>query len=164
METSALISSVLLVIEEFYIKDIDLVRKNLCERCLVFRLGLYLDKAFPDYYVDCEFNKSFYKGKVGPKILSNIHGNYVDIIVHKRSNNWGENLMCFEVKKANNTHDQYKDGENLRILTRQDIFCYLLGFYIILGKSYESTRLEIFSKGNLVESIPILRQHGFEHK
>ena len=155
MNQNNLLSPVQSAIKELYTKDIDLIKKDLCERCLVNRLAIYLDKLFPEFYVDCEFNKSFYKDIIGPKILSNINGNYVDIIVHKRSNNLGENLLCFEVKKKKNTRDRDKDRENLRILTDESRFSYAWGFYIILGNSYETTQIEIYSKGHLVQ---VLRQ------
>lgn len=141
---------VLLAIKDIYLKDIDLINKDLCERCLVHRLAVYLEDRFNGYYVDCEFNKSFYENYVGPKYVSNkINGNYIDIIVHKRSNNPGENLLCFEVKKVNNYKDRNKDKENLEILTGES-FCYTLGFFICLGKSFETTSVEVYSNGRFM--------------
>lgn len=137
-------------IAEFYIRDQELVSRDLCERCMVHRLAVYLEKIFKGYNVDCEFNKSFYGNMVGNKILSSLNGNYVDIIVHKRSNNIGENLLCFEVKKSKNTKDRDKDRENLRILTDRSRFGYLLGFYIILGPTYEKTQIETYSQGYII--------------
>lgn len=155
MNTNSLIDSVQTAIKQLYVKDNDLITKDLCERCLVHRLAFYLQLLFPDFYVDCEFNKSFYKDRVDNKVLANIHGNYVDIIVHKRSNNYGENLLCFEVKKAKNKKDRDKDRKNLCILTAPDRFVYALGFYIILGKKYEDVKLELYSNGQFVREVPV---------
>jgi hypothetical protein len=133
-------------IQHLYTVDKKLIDDNLCERCLVHRLAIHLQQHYPDFFVDCEFNVSSLNNVVSKKMLSNVNGNYVDIIVHKRSNVLGENLLCFEVKKSNNTKDREKDVRNLEILTGER-FGYLLGFHIILGKNYEETMIEIFSDG-----------------
>ena len=138
-------------LQTLYTVDADLISRDLCERCLVHRLAFYLQSFFPDYFVDCEFNKSFIGKRTSNKKLSNIiHGNYVDILVHKRSNNLGENLLCFEVKKEKNYTDRDKDRENLEILT-SDRFAYALGFYILLGRAYKRTKLELYSNGRFIE-------------
>lgn len=155
MNMDSLINSVRVAIKKLYIVDEDLITKDLCERCLVHRLAVHLQQLFPSFYVDCEFNKSFYKEKVNNKILSSINGNYVDIVVHKRSNVLGENLLCIEAKKEKNKRDRDKDRENLRILTSKDRFAYRLGFYLVLGKSLEKTELELYSNGNSIKKVPL---------
>jgi len=110
--------------------------------------------VFPEYFVDCEFNNAFIGKWTDRKRLSNSkNGNYVDILVHKRSNRFGENLLCFEVKKSKNYKDRDKDRKNLEILTSRNRFAYILGFYLILGKTYEETRLELYSDGSFVREI-----------
>jgi len=109
------------------------------------------------FFVDCEFNKSFVGERTSSKRLSNaINGNYVDILVHKRSNHLGENLLCFEVKKEKNYADRDKDRENLEILTSSDRFAYALGFYVILGRTHERTKLELYSNGDFVREITLI--------
>lgn len=152
-----LIFSVKTAIKKLYVRDMDLVLRDLCERCLVHRLAFHLQMLFPDFFVDCEFNKSFIGKKTSSKRLSNtIHGNYVDILVHKRSNNLGENLLCLEAKKEKNYTDRDKDRENLEILTSSDRFAYVLGFYVILGRAYERTKLELYSNGGFVRQLPLI--------
>lgn len=153
MPEHELIAVVKTAIKRLYTDDEGLIRRDLCERCLTHRLAFYLQVFLPGYFVDCEFNKSFYKDRVDRKVLSNIHGNYVDIIVHKRSNNYGENLLCFEIKKSKNKKDRDKDRENLRILTAPDRFAYLLGFYVILGKTYQETKLELYDNSRFIKEI-----------
>jgi len=156
MTTDDLIGFVQTAIKQLYIKDKDLITRDLCERCLVHRLAFYLQLLLPDFYVDCEFNKSFIGERTGSKKLSNtINGNYVDILVHKRSNNLGENLLCFEIKKGKNYTDRDKDRKNLEILTSSDRFAYVLGFYVILGRAYERTKLELYSNGNFFKEIQL---------
>jgi len=156
MSEHELISIVKDALKRLYKEDGGLIRKDLCERCLVHRLAFYLQVSFPTYFVDCEFNKSFYKDRVDNKVLSNIHGNYVDIIVHKRSNNYGENLLCFEVKKEKNNRGREKDRENLIVLTAPGRFVYFLGFYVILGKTYQDTKIELYHNGNFIREVSVI--------
>lgn len=156
MSESELISIIKNALKRLYREDEGLIKKDLCERCLVHRLAFYLQVSFPTYFVDCEFNKSFYKDRVDNKVLSNIHGNYVDIIVHRRSNNYGENLLCFEVKKEKNKRGREKDRENLIILTAPDRFVYLLGFYVLLGKTYQDTKIELYNNGNFIREVSVI--------
>jgi hypothetical protein len=156
MTTNDLFGFAQTAIKQLYVIDKDLITRDLCERCLVHRLAFYLQLLLPNFYVDCEFNKSFIGERTSSKNLSNtINGNYVDILVHKRSNNLGENLLCFEVKKKKNYSDRDKDRENLEILTSSDRFAYVLGFYVILGKAHEDTRLELYSNGQFVQEAQI---------
>ena len=148
-------------IQKFYSLDKDLIDKNLCERCLVHRFAFYLQLKFENMYVDCEFNKSFYGNEVHSKILSNLNGNYVDILIHKRDNVFGHNFICFEVKKKKNKKDREKDRENLEKLTKIDwyqdtnikSFNYLYGFYFIIGKTIYESELFLYKDGNLIKSI-----------
>ena len=34
--------------------------RGLCEKCLVFRFAFYLQKKFPKYFVDCDFNSEYW--------------------------------------------------------------------------------------------------------
>lgn len=153
MTKNYLVQAVISSLKELYAKDEVLVKRGLCERCLVHRLAVYLERIFEGFNVDCEFNKSFYKDVVSNKALSSVSGNYVDILVHKRSNKLGENLLCIEAKKEENKRDRDKDRRNLEILTEEDRFAYTLGFYVILGKTYERTRIEVYEKGSVVNKI-----------
>ena len=42
----------------FYKEDSYLIENNVHERSLTFRLGMYLQNEFPDWKVDCEYNKN----------------------------------------------------------------------------------------------------------
>ena len=158
MSEQELISIINNALKRLYKEDEGLIKKDLCERCLVHRLAFYLQVSFPTYFVDCEFNKSFYEDTVHKKILSNINGNYVDIIVQRRSNNYGENLLCLEIKKSSNKRDRDKDRENLTILTATDRFVYLLGFYVILGKTYQDTKIELYHNGNFIREVNVIQE------
>lgn len=136
-----------------YTKDAYLFTNNLCERCLVHRFAVYLEQNLSSYNVDCEFNKRIEGERTSNKYLSNINGNYVDIIVHKRSNRGGDNLICIEIKKSGNYSGRSKDRRNLEILTSDDGYQYQLGLYVILGKTRKKTKIEIYERGNRIENV-----------
>ena len=82
----------------------DLFEVDVHECALTFRLGLYLQKSFPDHKIDCEYNR---EGEV-PK--ENEAGDRVrpDILIHQRRTN-KHNLLAIEAKKEpENDYDQKK--------------------------------------------------------
>jgi len=135
--------------------------KGVCERSIVFRFAHYLQNEIPDYFVDCDFNSSFeyYVDSRGNPAGSERHGKpiqnkdgsvtnrFVDIIVHKRDYRIQNDLICFEIKKWNNTNREEinKDKNNLRVLTSQ--YGYIYGFHISIHKVKTKTKWTIFGEG-----------------
>jgi hypothetical protein len=92
-----------LSIEEFIDKEHYLLENNLNERAITARLMLYLQKNFPEYDVDCEYNKDINNRNLRYSKLIYIDTNntkkvYPDIIIHKRGLS-EKNLLVIEVKK-----------------------------------------------------------------
>ena len=156
-------------LNRLYLKDKFIFDRNngkgVCERSIVFRLSHYLQNRIRNYYVDCDFNSSF-EGFVDAqgntrgwerqgKPIENQDGTatkrFVDIIVHKRDFNADNDLICFEIKKWNNTNKNSisKDRNNLHVLTSQ--YGYIYGFHISIHKHKRKTRWTIFQKGNAIE-------------
>jgi len=139
--------------------------KGVCERSIVFRFAHYLQNRIPNYFVDCDFNSSFQdvidpqgnilaqerQGKPIPSEDGTVTKRFVDIIVHKRDYNTRNDLICFEIKKWNNTNknDINKDRNNLRVLTSQ--YGYIYGFHISIHKQKAKTKWTIFRNGNPIE-------------
>jgi hypothetical protein len=90
---------------------------NVSERSLCFRLGLYLQMEFPDFTVDCEYNRNHsdpdYVKRLFDDELNRLaeeargrplkRGNdflfvFPDIIVHRRGTS--DNLLVIETKKT----------------------------------------------------------------
>jgi len=151
-------------LQKLYEKDAILFERNnskgLCERCLVFRFGLYLQEEFSGYFVDCDCNSASVNGQdVNGKPIPNPDGRtstnrFVDIIIHRRTFRTGNDFICFEVKKWNNSHASEKDKNNLRVLTSG--FGYKYGFYLILGRRKEKIKWIIFQHGEpLSEMGPV---------
>lgn len=145
-------------LETLYQNDYILFERNdgkgLCERCIVFRFAHYLQNAFSDYFVDCDFNSSVSDNgqNVSAKPITNPDKTtstyrFVDIIVHRRTFCEGNDFICFEIKKWNNSkrQDIEKDKNNLKVLTSE--YGYQYGFYLILGKTINETKWEIFQNG-----------------
>lgn len=137
-----------------YREDKYLFDKGLCERCILHRFAVNLERQnFEGYHVDCEYNKSHLGEITTTKKVSNINGNYIDIIITKRDANPHNDLICFEVKKWNNYDKRNKDRENLKILTGGIKFGYDYGFYVIFGITIDKTRIEIYKNGEFFESL-----------
>ncbi|MGA2162566.1 MAG: hypothetical protein ABSG28_10305 [Methanoregula sp.] len=79
---------------EFKEKDIILLDLTADERAATHRIAIYLEKQFPDWDVDCEYNR---KGRIR-KGLPDIGSVRPDIVIHHRDTD--ENLLVFEVKKV----------------------------------------------------------------
>jgi len=155
-------------LRQLYYKDHILFQRNkgkgLCERCIVFRFGLYLQEALPAFFVDCDFNSaSVGRREVHGKPIENQDGRtttnrYVDIIVHGRTGNPRDDFICFEIKKWNNYNNSAfkKDVNNLGILT--DRYGYKYGFYLILGKILSKTKWIIFQNGDVYKTKSLVFQ------
>lgn len=124
---------------------------DICERSIMHRLALYLQKIFePEYFVDCEFDKmENHLGEIEQKrVISD--KNYIDIIIHKRGN--GRDFLCFELKKEDGEGIE-DDRSKLKILTscKPGSFQYKYGFLIVLTKNFEDIKLEIYQNGVEIE-------------
>jgi hypothetical protein len=102
-----------LLSEDAYLFEIDVN-----ERSLTHRLALYLGQEFPEWDVDCEYNR---KGDV-PKVVATLPLNptqddehartvFPDIIVHHRGTR--DNLLVIEAKKSSNPEGDLKDHVKL---------------------------------------------------
>jgi hypothetical protein len=112
--------------------DSSLLKLRVNERAIAHKLAEYLQMQFPDWNVDCEYNKM---GDL-PKELDDIAGCdehkrnnriYPDIIVHLR--NQERNLLVIELKKEGLNSDC--DIKKLELLTAANgEYCYSLGLFI----------------------------------
>jgi len=110
-------------ISDFLERDLYLLRVNVSERAMTHRLAVHLERQFPDWDVDCEFNRD---GNVAKMIsfLGREEGDgeegssiYPDVIVHHRGT--GDNLLVLEVKKAAFQRLRDRDIEKLTALREQ---------------------------------------------
>lgn len=145
--------------EELIKHDAFLLIHDVNERSLTHCLAIYLKKFFPEYDIDCEYNrdgigtspKRISKIKELEKFKKNIKPEndngvtvYPDIIIHHRGKQSG--LVIIEAKKSNSRSND--DKEKLK-LYKQDLG-YPYAFFI---KFPVKTSLENIKYDDLIEEI-----------
>jgi hypothetical protein len=112
-----------------------LLEVDINERSLTHKMGEYLQRAFPEWNVDCEYNRLGEGRKVLPDPVDIDSADadgitvYPDIIVHKRRER--DNLLVIEVKKSTNRRkgDEFK----LKGLTRGGgEYGYIVGMHLVI--------------------------------
>lgn len=112
--------------------DSFLLRYNANERSVSHKLVEYLQVQFPDWNVDCEYNRNgLYKKELeGISECSkqrNTDRIFPDIIIHLRNTN--KNLLVIEIKTKN--QDSICDIRKLELFTSQNgEYRYILGAFI----------------------------------
>jgi hypothetical protein len=106
-------SRITAALRDLFERDHELLHRDVNERSITHKLACYLGNQFPDYDVDCEYNRDGLKpkrlrlfvnemGKLNPDDIDAVTV-YPDIIVHRRgvSGAEGGNLLVIEAKKEN---------------------------------------------------------------
>ncbi|MBU0477728.1 hypothetical protein KKC91_04080 [bacterium] len=156
-------------IKKFIDEEKFLLEKDLNERTISYKLAEYLQKAFSDYDVDCEYNRMTdkYNPKGYVKKILELNSEkvesdderaitvYPDIVVHKRGDN-DSNHLVIELKKreyaeqkrgAGETYKQF-DFKKLAAYTDKFKLNYKMGVYIEFAKERISD-LKFFKNGKL---------------
>jgi hypothetical protein len=157
VELQELRAKVKIAFDKLYEEDQFLFNNGLSERCIVHRFAVHLesDDKFRGYYVDCEYNRSNWNEIPDSKTATGHKGNYIDIVITKRDGNYINDLVCFEVKKANTKRGTANDREKLRILTGGRQFGYAYGMFVVLYKNKAKTKIELYCNGVKTEDILI---------
>lgn len=147
------LDKVVAALKEFYASEAFLFAQDLGERTLTHRLAVHLEKQFPNFTVDCDFDR------LGPRTLNLPHGSivstddhlgksiYPDIVVHQRE--IPDNLLAIELRRAGNHQPVEHDRQKLRALTDAHIwFAYWIGALLTLGKTGVSSP-EVYVAGKL---------------
>jgi isocitrate dehydrogenase len=132
----------------FFKNDSFLLQNDTNERTIAHKLAEYLQTEFPDWNVDCEYNRKGFNIKT----LENIHECseqrktdrvYPDIIVHRRNKN--DNLLVIEIKV---NADDYCDIEKLKKFTSSsEKYKYQSGLFIRFNSKNEKPSLRWFING-----------------
>ena len=150
------LDKVVTALSEFYARETFLFDHDLGERALTHRLAVHLEKQFPGWEVDCDYDR------LGERTLRLPHGTivstddhlgksiYPDIVVHQRE--IPNNLLAVEVRKASNHQPPEHDRQKLRALTDPHLwFAYWIGVYLVLGKTIAAS--DIYVAGALDQSL-----------
>ena len=151
------LTKVVAAIGEFYAQETHLLEKDLGERTLTHRLAVHVEKQFPGWQVDCDYNR------LGERTLRLPHGTivstddalgksvYPDIVVHQRE--IPNNLLAIEVRKTANHQPPEHDQHKLRALTDPHLwFAYWIGVLLTLGKT-GVTSSEVYASGVLDKQV-----------
>jgi len=111
--------SIWTALRRLFKRDAELLRYDVNERTITHKLAQYLEPEFPEWDVDCEYNRNHDKTKrlkyLPGKLVSlnNTDGTSVfpDIIVHKRMTD--ENYVVIEVKKSTSNESPAFDQQKL---------------------------------------------------
>jgi hypothetical protein len=128
-------------IVDLYRDDHDLFHVDANERSISHKLAEHLQKRFPCWHVDCEYNRRGQERKqlqltpeLQPETVTSDDTEaktvYPDIIVHWRNTN--NNLLVIEIKKTNGSSEE-KDRQKLKAFVESDLFLYHFGIFLRLG-------------------------------
>ena len=147
------LNKVVAALQEFYARETYLLEKDLGERALTHRLAVHVERQFPGWEVDCDYDR------LGERTLRLPHGTivstddhlaksvYPDIVVHQRA--IPNNLLAIEVRKAANHQSVEHDQHKLRTLTDPHLwFAYWIGVLVTLAKKNVASS-EIYVGGKL---------------
>ena len=106
-------------LSELLVNDRDLLGIDANERSITFRFAMYLQRYFPDWTVDCEYNRD----GAEPKRLGHLElypdseddeakTVFPDVIVHRRGTR--NNYLVLEFKKSTSRVDRQIDLRKLR--------------------------------------------------
>jgi len=103
-------------------KDRNLLENDSSERSITHKLACYLEKYFPEWDIDCEYNRNLIdtkKLKDTCKNSSEENGSSVfpDIIIHKRMST--KNYIVIEVKKTTNKEKDECDIQKLEAFRKE---------------------------------------------
>ena len=151
------LNSVVDALKEFYARETHLFEKDLGERTLTHRLAVHVEKQFPGWEVDCDYNRLGERTLRLPKgtIVSTDDAIgksiYPDIVVHQRD--IPNNLLAIEVRKASNHQPPEHDRHKLRALTDPHLwFAYRIGVLLTLAKKAVSSS-EVYVGGLLDQPL-----------
>ena len=135
-----------------YRHDRELLAVDANERSITHKLAEHLQREFPGWHVDCEYNRVGRKTKrlrrrinVGTPKLDDLEAKTVfpDIIVHRRTTS--ENLLVMEVKKASG-QDNTGDIDKLKRFTEVPEYQYKYGLFLKLDYN-GAPELELYKNG-----------------
>lgn len=113
-------------------RDSYLLKTDLGERCIAHRFAIYLANEFPEWDVDCEYNRNGHRLKELPlsdscrELLRTTDRVVPDVVVHKRGED-GPNLIAIELKIARRTGE---DCDLAKLRGYISVIGYRFGLYV----------------------------------
>ncbi|PWH12852.1 MAG: hypothetical protein DDG59_15285 [Anaerolineae bacterium] len=146
---------VIAAIARLYRHDPQLLEADVNERTITHKLAEYFQDEFPEWHVDCEYNRR------GDQVKRLRLGDwrtrpddmeaktvFPDIIVHRRGTDY--NLVVIEVKKSSGG-EETKDLEKLQAFIEDPAYRYQFGLFLRIGP-LDDLELRLFTHGKQVEN------------
>jgi len=121
------------------------------ERSIAHKIAEYMQVLFPEWNIDCEYNRKGLKLKLLEgirecEVQRTTDRVYPDIIVHKR--NTDDNLLVIEIKTISN--EETCDKRKLELFTNKEgEYRYQLGLFIKFN-SIERPELQYYKNGQQI--------------
>jgi hypothetical protein len=135
------LNKLIAALHEFYAREKFLFERDLGERALTHRLAVQVEKHFPGWEVDCDYDRlgeRTLRLPRGTMVSTDDHFGrsvYPDIVVHQRA--IPNNLLAIEVRKAANRQSPEHDQQKLRALTDPHLwFAYWIGVLLTFGRTH----------------------------
>lgn len=109
-----------------YRNDRLLITNSTSERSITHKLAAYIQQLFPQWHVDCEYNR---RGLRRPKDILDQDTSYPDIIIHQR--NTTTNLLVIEAKSIYSAdHTDTHDKKKIKAYIEDPEYQYRFGLWI----------------------------------
>ena len=140
---------------KFRSEDSYLLEHDVYEKSMTHKLAEYLQQLFPDWNVDCEYNRNGHEPKIvelekeTPDEEGTLVSTYPNIIVHERGSN-DHNILVIEAKKSN---DRRKNGERFdrrKLQAYASHIHYFVGIFLLINIEADSEtpcKYDIFYDG-----------------
>jgi len=135
---------------DLYRRDLYLLQRDANERSITHKLAEHLQRRFPNWDVDCEYNRRGSDPKRLPLPQSSLNRSHVradsteavtvfpDIIIHHRGTD--HNVAVIEVKKVGG-HDDTRDAQKIDAFSSSPLYRYEFGLLLKLDASFSSCSL-----------------------
>lgn len=139
-DLSTVKSKIETALQLLYKDDHCLIKTNTSERAITHKLAEYIQPLFPEWNVDCEYNR---RGIGKPKKIFTKSTSYPDIIIHQR--NMENNLLIIETKNIHaRDHTDKKDKEKITAYIEDVRYTYQFGLWICFDDNLAKTRRDWF--------------------
>ena len=126
-----------------YRDDLFLITNCSEERAITHKLAEYIQLLFPEWHVDCEYNRL----AEDAKDINGQRTSYPDIIVHRR--NTHDNLLVIEAKSIHSrNHSDIKDKQKIAAYINDARYGYYYGLWICFYDDLTQTQLDWFENHN----------------
>lgn len=110
------------LLHEFIKEQHQLLAVDSSEQAISHQLAIKLKVAFPEWDVDCEYDRDMEKIKrltyaISQNDPASTHKVVPDIIIHRRMTS--KNLIAIEIKKSTNREQNFKDLSKLKAFREQ---------------------------------------------